>query len=162
MGASREVETGNVFTSNTMPGEMIQQPVLVVLDPDQVNGVSPQSPTHTLLRPALPPAAEILYVKFPIPDIVARYGQMAHQGAEIMAANDSVIIVNCLHGTLHNEKSGREIPYVSLHYHIDARTLRCFSVVSTTPFDEAFTKLVPLQNSLLTTRGEYYLSLIHI
>lgn len=142
-----------ILAAGTLNGYM--QPVLVVLDPDHVYGVSPQSPLHTLLQPVLPPAPEMYYILFPIPDIIARYGQESYQGAEIMAANDSIVTVNCLHGIVRDDVTGKRFEHISLHYSFDPRTMRCLSAKTTSTFEDAYDWFVSKQRIPPVPRVEY-------
>ncbi len=69
---NREMNKYYILLAGTHNG--FHSPVVILLDPANINGVSLQENSHRLLSPSLPQAQEVCYVRFP-PSAVRQYIQ---------------------------------------------------------------------------------------
>ena len=127
---------------NTMPGKSLlllcgtnnawKQPVVVVLDPDRMNGVSPQQGTYILRSPKLPAVEEVWYIRFPIPAVQKILGNELYPAAFILERDDSLITIETTHGFKPTQPDAK----VTLQYKFALQGMQPVSLHTTSPFDD--------------------------
>ncbi len=112
-----------------------RQSSIVVLDPDYIDGVSPQRASHRLLIPQLPAAREVYHIHFPTPDVEMKNPDKKISRSYLGVVDSTYFTVQVQHGT-GPKLTDKDEPYlISLVYTFDLRTMRATTVNTSTAYD---------------------------
>lgn len=117
-----------------------RRPILVVLDPYDLSGVSPQKATHRLLEPKLPAARELHYVLFPDVDLAPYSELLFNPNARVVQADNRGIRVDAAYATAPIGSSDRQ-DFAYLTFVLDPRTMEVRDVNTSTQYDVLHARL---------------------
>jgi hypothetical protein len=110
-----------------------RQNVLVVLDPEHADGVSPSPKKYAVIEPSLPPSTEVWYLLFPKPDVQACLVESDNAYPMMALVADTLIHMNTYIGRMPDVTSGKP---AFLQWRITTDSFRVQVPNTSTPFDD--------------------------